>query len=94
MTSFYTSFHIDPNEAAKRVDVICYTTHIASLLIAPSHSHTNYKMATIFGLPYESFIDQFMKVGGIKTWKELVIGVQQLIRLLANNNFINPGLVL
>ena len=32
-----------------------------------------------------------MKVGGIKTWKKLTIGVQQLVRLLFNNNFINPG---
>ena len=40
------------------------------------------------------FINQFMKVGGIKTWKELTIGVQQLVGLLFNNNFINPGLVL
>ena len=31
-----------------------------------------------------------MKVGGIKTWKELTIGVQQMVRLLFNNNFINP----
>ena len=38
--------------------------------------------------------NQFMKVGGIKTWKELTICVQQLVRLLFNNNFINPGLVL
>ena len=36
----------------------------------------------------------FMKVGGIKTWKELAIGVQQLVKLLFNNNFMNPGLVL
>ena len=35
-----------------------------------------------------------MKAGGIKTWKKLAIGVQQLVRLLSNNNFINPGLVL
>ena len=33
-----------------------------------------------------------MKVGGIKTWKELATGVQQLVRLFFNNNFINPGL--
>ena len=30
-----------------------------------------------------------MKVGGIKTWKELTIGVQQLVRLLLYHNFIN-----
>ena len=35
-----------------------------------------------------------MKVGGIKTWKELTTGVQQLVRLLFNNNLINPGLIL
>ena len=35
-----------------------------------------------------------MKVGGMKTWKKLMTGVQQLVRLLFNNNFINPGLVL
>ena len=40
------------------------------------------------------FINQFMKVGGIKTWKELTTGVQQLVSLLFNNNFINPRLVL
>ena len=32
-----------------------------------------------------------MKVGGITTWKELTIGVQQLVRLMFINNFINPG---
>ena len=36
------------------------------------------------------FSNQFMKVGGIKTWKELTIGAQQLVRLL----FINPRLFL
>ena len=35
-----------------------------------------------------------MKVRGIKTRKELTISVQQLVRLLFNNNFINLGLVL
>ena len=30
-----------------------YTTHTASLLIAPSQTRTKYKMATIFGLTYE-----------------------------------------
>ena len=71
--------------------LIYYTIYIASLLIAPSRSSTKYNMATKFGLTYE---DSFMKVGGIKTWKELTTGVQQLVRLLFNNNFISPGLVL
>ena len=35
-----------------------------------------------------------MEVGDIKTWKELTIGVQQFVRLLFNNDFINPELVL
>ena len=38
----------------------------------------------------QRFMNQSMKAGGIKTWKEFTIGVQQLIRLLFNNNFINP----
>ena len=29
-------------------------------------------------------INQFIKVGGIKTWKEVTIDVQQLVRLLFN----------
>ena len=35
-----------------------------------------------------------MKVGDVTTWKELAIGVQQLVRLLFDNNSINSGLVL
>ena len=39
-----------------------YTTQIASLLIAPSHNRTKYKMATIFGLTYEdSLTNLWMK---------------------------------
>ena len=52
MTSFsLTSLHVDLNAAAKCVDI--NTIHIASLLIAPSHTCAKYKMATIFGLTYE-----------------------------------------
>ena len=51
MTSFSTaSLHVDLNEAA---NVLYYTTHIASLLIVPSHTRTKYQMVTIFGLTYE-----------------------------------------
>ena len=73
-----------------------HTTHIASLLIAPSHTRTTYKIQNGDDIwpNLRRFINQFMKVGGSKTWKELTIGVQQLVRLLFNNNFINPGLVL
>ena len=35
-----------------------------------------------------------MKDGDIKTWKERTTGVQQLVRLLFNNHFAKPGLVL
>ena len=35
-----------------------------------------------------------MKARGIKTWKEVITGVQQLVRLLFNNSFMSPGLVL
>ena len=56
MTSFcLTSLHLDLNEAAKCVDIISFTfIHIASLLMAPTHTRTKYKMATIFGLAYEN----------------------------------------
>ena len=37
-------------------------------------------------------IVEFMKGRGMTTWKELTTGVQQLVRLLFNNNFINPDL--
>ena len=55
-------------------------------------TRTQYKMATIFGLACEDL--QLTKVGGMQTWKKLMIGVQQLASLLFNNNFINPALVL
>ena len=35
-----------------------------------------------------------MKVGDITTWKEFTTGVQQFVKLLFDNNFINAGLVL
>ena len=45
--SAMTSFHVDLNEAAKCID------HTASLLIAPSPTRTECKMATIFSLNYD-----------------------------------------
>ena len=58
MTSFcMISLHVDLNEAAKCVDIS--TTHIASLLIAPSHTRTKYKMATILGPTYEEQSSNF-----------------------------------
>ena len=71
-----------------------YTTHIASLLLEPSHTPAKYEMATIFGLTYGRLIVKFMKVRATINWKEFKTSVQQLVRLLFNNNFINPGLVL
>ena len=35
-------------------------------------------------------INKFMKVGGIKTWKELTIGVHQLVRLLLTKILSTP----
>ena len=53
MTSFcMTSLHVDLNEAAKCVDIIPYTL-LASLSYLHTHSHTKYKIATIFGLTYK-----------------------------------------
>ena len=82
-----TSLHVDLNEAAKCIDIIpllaSLSHHIVSLLIAPSHSLTKYKMAKISGEDgLRTFINQVMKVVGIKIWKELTIGVQQLVKLL------------
>ena len=72
--------------------ILYYTTHIASLLIAPSHTRTKYKMAMIFGLNIRRFINQLMKVGGIKAWKELTICVQQLVRLFLTIILSTPDL--
>ena len=91
-----TSLHVDLNKAAKCVDIkpLTLLAYLVEAARTPSHTCTKCKMATIFGITYKDSSTKFMKVGGIKTWKELATGVQQLIRLLFNNNFINPGLVL
>ena len=70
-----------------------YATHIASFLTANSCTRTKCKMATTLGLMYENWSWTKMKVGYVTTWKELTTGVQQLVRLLFNNNSINLGLV-
>ena len=69
-------------------------SHVASLLIAPSPFSYKIQNGDDIRPNLRRFIDQFMEVGGIKTWKELTIGVQQLVKLLFNNNFINSGLFL
>ena len=70
--------------------VVLYQSHCKPLLIVPSHKIQNGD--DIWPIYLRRFINQVMKVGGIKTWKELTISVQQLIRLLFDNNSINPGL--
>ena len=92
MTSFYmTSLQVDLNEAANCVDIIPFTLLAA---LPRLHTLTQIQNGDDIWSNLRRFINQFMKVGGIKTWKELTIGVQQLVRLLFNNDFINPGLVL
>ena len=94
MTSFsMTSLHVDLNDAAKCVDY--YTTHIGILVASFSRLRKIQNGDDVW--PYlRRFINQFMKIAGVKTWKELMTGVKQLVRLLFNNNFINSdsGLVL
>ena len=92
MTSFYmTSLHVDLKEAPTCVDIIPRT-----LLASLSRLHTLIQNTNDDDLwpNFRRFTNQFMKVGGIKTWKELSIGIQQLVKLLFNNNFFNPTLIL
>ena len=78
MTSFcMTSIHVDPNEAAYR---------------AFAHLHKIQNVDDIWP-KVRRLIIELMKVRGMKTWKELTTGVQQLVRLLHKNKFFNPGLV-
>ena len=92
MTSFsMTSLHVDLNGAAKYVDIIPFT-----LLASLSRLRTLVQNKNGDGIwpNLRRFINQVMKVRGIKIWKEITTGVQQLVMLLFNNNFINLGLVL
>ena len=92
MMSFsMTSLRVDLNEAAKCVDIIPLTLPASYYAFAHSNKIQN---GDDIWPNIRRFISQFLKVGGIKTWKELTIGVQQLVRLLYSNNFIKPGLVL
>ena len=89
MTSFsMTLLHVNLNEATKCVDII-------SLTLLASLSRLRTLVQNTIGDDIwpnlRRFINQFMKARGIKTWRELTIGVQQLVRLLFNNNFINPA---
>ena len=92
MTSFsMTSLHVDLNEAAKCVDIIPLTLLASYRAFAYSYNIQN---GDDIWPNLRKFTNQFMKVGGIRTWQELTIDVQQLVTLLFNNNLINPGLVL
>ena len=74
MPSFsMTSLHVDFNEAAKCVDIIPLT-----LLASLSRLRTLVQIQNGDDIwpNLRRFINQLMKVGGIKTWKELTIGVQ------------------
>ena len=78
-------------EAAKCVDIIPSTllASISSLRTLVQIQNGNDIWPNLRRL-----IVKFMKIQATKTWKELTTGVQQLVRLLFNNNFTNPGLVL
>ena len=56
-----TLSHVDLNEAAKCID------HIAGLFIAPSHTRTKYQNGDEIWPNLQSFMNQFMKIGGIET---------------------------
>ena len=89
MTTFFmTSFHVDLNEADKCVDIIPLTLLASLLHLRTLVQNTN---GDHIWPNLRRFINQFMKVGGIRTWKELTIGVQQVVRLLFNNNFIKKA---
>ena len=91
MMSFYmTSFNVDLNEAAKCVDIIPPTL-LASLLCI--RTLAKIQNGDDIWPNLRRLIVQFMKVQGMKTWKELTTGAQQLVRLLFNNILTNPGLV-
>ena len=62
------SFYLDPNEAVKCVDIIPLT-----LLASLSRQNGDDIWPNL-----RRFINQFMKDAGIKTWRELTIGVHQL----------------
>ena len=68
-----------------------YVTHTASLLIAHSYKIQN---GDDIWPNLSKFFYELMTVGDATTWKELTIGLQHLARLLFDNDFINPGLVL
>ena len=75
--TFLTSLHVDLNEAAK-----CPYR-------AFGHAY-NIQNGDDIWLNLRRLIVKFMKVQGLKTWKEVTTGDQQLVRLLFNNDFVSP----
>ena len=74
VTSFYmTPLHIDLNETAKSVDIIPHTLPASLSRLRTLIQNTN---GDDIWPNLRRFIDQFMKVGGIKTWKEIMIDVK------------------
>ena len=77
VTTFYmTSLQVDLNKAAKCVDIIPLT------LLASISRFRALVQNTKWQRYFFSISRRFMKVGGIKIWRELTIGVQQLVKLL------------
>ena len=75
MTSFsMMSLHFDLNEAAKCVDIL-YHSHRWPPYRAFADEYKIQKSDYIWP-NLRRFINKFMKVGGIKSWIELTIGVQ------------------
>ena len=78
MTSFYmTSLQVDLNEAAKCVDTIPLTLLASLSRLRTLLQDTKWRsyLAQLTG-NLRKVIIQFMKVRGLKTWKELTTGVQ------------------
>ena len=79
--------HLDLSEAPKCVDMPL----IAGLLIAHSYQ---IQIGDDIWPKLWKFFHELVTVGDVTALKEIAISVRQLVSLLFENNFINPGLVL
>ena len=66
------SLHVDLNEAAKCADFILLTLPASLSCLCTLVQNTN----------GDSIWNNLTKIGSIKTWKKLTIGVQQLVRTI------------
>ena len=73
-----TSPQVDLNKAAKCVDIITL-----KLLASLSSLYEIQNCGDIWP-NLQRFINQFMKEGGIKTWKEIMTGVHQLVCMVSS----------